>query len=174
MTFKTKRFIIIGKRSQYFVVASIIFISLALSLVSVNLMGGKSRQVFDELKNNFLTEAYIAVNSASSSYQYGSESVPEFFDNYVSDFIIYSASRNIDFKLVYLLLYDNRIYIKSNMDVPYTISTRYDTVILEPNMMINISAYNYVELYSSGKQYLFIFDESPLQLRSLFELRVSD
>lgn len=161
-----------GKKSQYFIVAAIIFISLALMLVSSAVMGGKQRNVFDELKENFLVEANIAINSAVSLYHETGLSVPEQFDEYVQNYREYSASRNVDFRLIYFLLYEGRIYVKNYLDANLSISTRYERYNLEPNQMINMTAYNYVEMSSENSQYLFLFDESPLQLRSLFELRV--
>lgn len=165
-------FVLKSKKSQYFVVAAIIFISLALMLVSGVMISGKQRNVFDELKENFLVEANVAINSAVSLYHETESSVPEQFDRYVQNYIEYSASRNVDFRLVYFLLYEDRIYAKNYLDTTLSISTRFDRYDLEPGEMINTTAYNYIEMSTGNRQYLFLFDESPLQLRSLFELKV--
>ncbi len=161
-----------GRKSQYFIVASIIFISLALMLVSSVLVGGTRRNVFDELKQNFLVEANVAINSAVSLYHETGQSVPDQFDSYVQNYIEYAASRNVDFRLIYFMLYEDRIYAKNNLDIPVVVSTRYDRYDLEPGQMINTTAYNFIEMSAGNRQYLFLFDESPLQLRSLFELSI--
>ena len=161
-----------NKKSQYFVVAAIVFISLALVLVSSNIMGGSRRPIFEELKSNFQNEAYIAINSAIASSFESEYNVFEQFDNFVERYILYSAEKGVRFDLVYLLMYEDRIFIKNYLDSDFMISTQFGEYNLSYMDVLNVSAENYIELRNPTNNYLFVFDDLPVQFRSVSELKI--
>jgi hypothetical protein len=124
--------------------------------------------VFTELRENFLTEAYISLNGAAGNGEF----LPETFDLFVQDFQDYADGRNIDFDLVSMLLVDDYIYITNYVDEPIRILTTYHNVLLNTSETMNISALNVVTVQKDSREYLFVFNENPIQLRALFEIRV--
>lgn len=156
------------KKAQYYVVSAIVLCSLAVVLISSNMMGAKDRSVFSELRENFLTEAYISLNNAAGNGEF----LPTAFDSFIQDFQDYADGRNIDFNLVSMLLVDGRIYITNYVDTPITILTTYHDIQLNSSESINISALNVVTVQKDSREYLFVFNENPIQLRALFEIKV--
>ncbi|MFW6230890.1 MAG: hypothetical protein ACOC32_02605 [Nanoarchaeota archaeon] len=157
-----------SKKAQFYVIAAIILSSMAVVVVSNNLMGVKDRSVFDELRENFLVESYMAINGATARQV----SVPDAFDSYVIRYKDYAAGRNIDFDLVYLLLLDDQIIIENHLDENVRILTSFHDFVLNGSSGQNITAENAVTVQKDGRDYLFVFNDNPVQLRALFELRV--
>jgi hypothetical protein len=159
-----------SKRSQYFVITAVILCTMAVTLVSSNLMGGKQRTVFDELRDNFATEAYIAINGAIAE----DEPLHETFEDFVARFRDYSSSRNVDFNLVYLLMYDETLYAKNFLADDVDVVSKYERFSLLSNSSVSFPAEDSVEVHLDDNFYLFAFDDSSVQIRAFFELKIKN
>ncbi len=154
------------KKSQYFVVAAVILIIMAMGLISTNLIGPRDRHVFQLMRNNFMTESHMAINSAAGS----GKDIQESYLDYVNRFRDYAESRNVDFDLVYMLAYNDSITVVNllNTDIE-AISTNKrewlshgDVEIFPPDSHMEISA--------AGSYYSFRFGEDDVQLRAMFDI----
>lgn len=165
-----KIYLFSSKKSQYFLITAVILCTMAVALISTNFMGAKQRTVFDELRQNFATEAYIAINGAIA------EDAPlhETFEEFVTHFRDYSSSRNVDFDLVYLLLNDDTIFAKNFLSVDADVVSRYNRFSLEPNESVKFDFEDSIEVNARDTSYLFVFDDSRVQLRAFFEIRIKN
>ncbi len=154
-----------AKKGQYFVVAVVILITLAVTLVSSDLIGARERSEFDEVRSNFLTEAYVAINAASAS----EEDVPEAFFDYVMNFRTYASSRNIDFDLFYMLKHNNTITAMNLLGEDVEILGD-DRVTLSDGESHEVEPQLNIDVLTEGRNYLFTFNEDETQLRATFEI----
>ena len=155
-----------SKKGQYYIIAAVILCSLALGLVYSSAVSAKGRTVFDDLKKNFETESSIALNGIISSDLEAFST----YDDFVQDFRRYALSRNVDFDLVYLLMYNNTIYVKSYIESEVIARNAFDSVRLNSTNSTQFAATNFVSITKDDAEYNFPFDDRQVQFKAIFEI----
>ncbi len=160
--------IIRSKGGQYFIVAAVILIILAMGLVASNLIGPRDRHVFAVMRNNFVTESHMAINSAIASDM----NIQDSYLGYVVRFREYAESRNIDFDLVYMLLYNDTIVVTNLIGQDIEVITTHQRDDLSHGDVSEFYAERFMEIYLGGTYYSFEFGEDDVQLRAMFDISV--
>lgn len=88
-----------NKKSQFFIFAAIIIISLTLMLFSDTFIPKAKRDNFKEMSDNYASEAPYAINSAITQNKDPVVSL----DDFTKKFIEYAKYQNVDFKVLYII-----------------------------------------------------------------------
>jgi len=82
---------------------------------------------FEKLYNNYIYEVPIAINSAI----YENKNLSKNFDNFTINFMTFAKERNIDFRVFYVLVYDDKLEVVNYL--------KHVVNITSSNLLLNIS-----------------------------------
>ena len=159
-----------NKKGQFYIVAAVILISFAASLISPSFMGSRDRQVLRDIRDNFVTESSLAISGTAAK----GKQIPPEFDDFINKFRDYSSGRNINFNLVSILLVEDEVYVKNYLDETVTIQTAFNSLQLNHTQGANLTATNTIAIVKDNRDYTFVFNENPIQLRALFEVEFAN
>jgi len=166
-------------KGQFYILTGVIFIFFIYSLTVGVSYTAQNSDPFEDLKQNFITEANKAINSAIY------EGNDPFFnlDSFSKEFMQYAKERGMEFRFIYILSYDGSLkivnYLNNNVDIYYEdklISNCNNGVCnpLIPNNLAELDWLPSLRLNFLDKSYFFEFSDSKnVELKVLFrgELR---
>ena len=155
-----------SKKAQYFIVGTVIIIIMSFAIISSNFVVSHDRDIFELLRQNFLAESTMAINSAAAS----GLNIEQSYLSYVTRFRDYAASRNVQFDVFYLLAYNDSIIVVNlfNADVE-TISAN-QRELLSHGDVVEFIPDQYFEINARGSYYSFEFGQDDVQLRAMLDI----
>lgn len=122
-----------SKKGQFYILTAIIFCSVMFTLLYNRQPIPKVNPEFENLYNNYIHEAPIVINNAL----YENKNLSSSFQNYTSNFMAFAKEKNINFKVFYVLVYDNKIELVNYLNAPINIESG--------NILLNISQKRVIE-----------------------------
>jgi len=116
-----------SKKGQFYLLTAIIFCSVMFMLLYNRQPIPKVNPEFEKLYNNYIYEVPIAINSAI----YENKNLSKNFDNFTINFMTFAKERNIDFRVFYVLVYDDKLEVVNYL--------KHVVNITSSNLLLNIS-----------------------------------
>lgn len=151
------------KKGQFY-----IFVAILLSAISFSMLKGSTvlakPHSFEDIRANYIQESEFVLNNAI----YQEQNPFEQFDHFTKNFQKFAREKNINFEVVYMLLYQDTIKIVNYLSVPVTVNITGTEEKLFPNEGTFIDKVAALKISFEGLEntYKFAPDE-PVQLKLL-------
>ena len=155
-----------SKRAQFYILAAILLVGYVMTIAPAAIKPKKPISTFKSLHQNYMDESAKAINNAV----YYDSNVSELLMNFSDSFSAYAKTRDPNFRLVYALLYRDRIYMKNYLDETINATANTTLVGLGGNSYTDTAAAGSLALNVSNLIYTLRFDK-PVQLRAFFRTK---
>ena len=154
-----------NKKGQFYLLTALLLCAFIFVISPGLRKSSTSDNTFIELKDNFVAESYDVINYAI----YSEDDLSTTYRDYVQKFLKYSARRNVDFGVLYILAYDNRIEIDNYLNSPVRIYHNEQMLELDHAASGIINKTYKLEIEYSQKRYKFGLNDENVQFKALFK-----
>ena len=149
-----------NKLGQFYIITALMLIIPTYALIISQNNNVKERTTnFDILYENYINEAEITINNAL----YNQENVYSEMEDFTTDFIDYSKTKNIDLKLVYMIKKEDEIKVANYLKTEVKINNL--TLKNKETMIINST--NEITLNYEETEYDYIFSNKSIEFKAL-------
>jgi hypothetical protein len=155
-----------NKKGQFYIFVAVIFCSLALTLVLSNFGTRGYKSVFENVKENFVTESSYVINSAL----YSDLDIRSQFDEFIGFYKNYSLTKNVNFRFLYFLVHDDVLHMNNQLDFDVAIETSTDRYDLPAYTNLSIVQPDYVDVDVDNFITTVPFTNDTTQIKMYFRL----
>ena len=152
-----------NKHAQFYIFTAILLSAYAFTIyANSKVIANEPSETFKELKDNYIIEGQKVLNNAI----YTNKDIESRFENFTSEFIDYSKTKNINLGVFYILIDNDNAFLMNHLDSSATITTT-NTHILAVNQNSTIPTTNIITLNYNNINYTFDISSEQYQIKSL-------
>lgn len=157
-----------SKKGQFYIFVAVIFCSLALTLVLSNFGTRGYRIVFENVKDNFVSEAPNVINSAL----FTGANLTEQFEEFALYYQDYAKTRNVNFRILYFIVHNGILQINNLLDFDIGVATALANYQINSSTMVELEKPEYVDVTVDDYVTHIPFTNDTTQIKMYFRLGV--
>lgn len=150
-----------SKKGQFYLLTAIIFCSVMFMLLYNRQPIPKVNPEFGKLYNNYIYEAPVAINNAI----YENKNLSKNFDNFTINFMTFAKERNIDFRVFYVLVYDDKLEVVNYLK--HAVNITNNNLLLNSSQKRVLDKLNNLTIEYGGTIYIYNITEEDIQFKVL-------
>ena len=150
-----------NKKGQFYLLTAIIFCSVMFVLLYYKQPLPEVNPEFEALYNNYIYEAPIAINNAV----YENKNISKNFDNFTINFMKFAKENNIDFRVFYVLVYEDNIEVVNYLNQKVNITN--NNLLLNSSQKRVLDKLNNLTIEYEGTTYIYNITEEDIQFKIL-------
>ncbi len=150
-----------SKKGQFYLMTAIIFCSVMFILLYNQQPVPKVNPEFEALYNNYIYEVPIAINNAL----YENKNLSRNFDNFTSDFMAFAKKQNIDFRVFYALVYEDKIEVVNYLK--HSVNITNSNLLLNSSQKRVLSKMENLTIDYEGSTYTYNITDEDIQFKIL-------